>query len=385
MMLEKDLIFSEEEFRGRVTAVQKELEAENADALLVHQTHNVFYLSGYQTTGTPNYQFLLVPRSGDPTLLCRGLESRLADYYSWVSDVVIWEDTDDPISETKRVLEDRGLGAAKIGYEGTSNWLTSRNLKRIEESLPEVTWRDLGGTVEKGRLVKSPTEIEYIRQAAKITEAGMAKSLEAAREGNSENDVAAAAAAGMISAGSEPFTTSPIITSGPRSAVAHTSFRRRKMETGDTLLVEISGVFNRYTGPLMRSAVIGPPPDRMQKMWDALNEGLEAAIAAIRPGVTSGEVDEACTGILRKKDLYEYYKKRLGYSVGIGFAPGWGEGAIMDLKQNDDRVIEAGMVFHLPPALRVDEKWGFGLSETLTVTDTGCEVITNFSRDLVVG
>ncbi len=385
MAIPAEEIFPEKEYRARIAAVQKELDAADADALLVYQTHNIFFLCGYHAVGTPNYQFLLVPRKGDPTLLCRGLEKKLADYYAtWLKDVFSWEDTEEPVGVTKKVLEARGLASAKVGYEGTSNWLLPRVFDRLQESIPDVKWKDLGGAVEKGRLIKSPLEIDCIRKAARFTEAGVEQALNAVREGATENDVAAAAVDGLLRAGSEYCMASPTVNSGPRSSIAHTSFRRRKLERGDTVLIELSGIYNRYVGPLMRSAVIGPPSEKLKGMYDACVEGLEAAIAKIKPGVTSGEVDEACTSIFRKKGLYDYYKKRLGYSVGIGFVPGWGEGNIMDLKQNDPRELKPGMVFHMPPALRVGDDWGFGVSETILVTDSGCELITNYSRELAV-
>jgi Xaa-Pro dipeptidase len=384
MTIEKDLFFPVEEYQGRVAAVQNELEEAGADALLVHQTHNIFYLTGYHAGGSPNYQFLLVPKKGDPILLVRELEKKLVDYYSWMTNIFSWEDTEEPIGVTKKVIEKAGLGDAGVGYEGTSNWITPRRVALFKEKMLEVRWMDLGGTVENHRLIKSPREIEYMRQATRYTEEGIRCAYEAIREGVTENDVAAACEAGMIRAGSEPLVSSPIINSGFRSSVAHTSFRRRKLEKGDTLIIEISGVYNRYTGPLFRSAVIGSPPEKLRELYDSLVEGLESAIAKIRPGVTSGDVDEACTGLLRKKGFYDYFKKRLGYSVGIGFPPGWGEGAIMDIKHNDPRELKAGMVFHLPPAMRVGDEWGFGVSETVVVTEKGGEPLSNCPRELAV-
>jgi Xaa-Pro dipeptidase len=78
------------------------------------------------------------------------------------------------------------------------------------------------------------------------------------------------------------------------------------------------------------------------------------------------------------------FRKRLGYSMGIGFAPGWGEGHFLHLSKGDPTVLEAGMVFHMPPALRVYSVVGVGCSETVAVTDEGVEVLTSFPRELAV-
>jgi Xaa-Pro dipeptidase len=82
--------------------------------------------------------------------------------------------------------------------------------------------------------------------------------------------------------------------------------------------------------------------------------------------------------------FFENYKKRTGYSIGCSYPPDWGEGHIIDIKKNDPRILESGMVFHIPPVLRVLNKYGTGISETVVVTDYGCEVLTNFDRELFV-
>lgn len=382
--IQKELAFSEGEYRGRVSAVQEILAERGVDAVLVFQIHNMNYLTGYQTVGQNNYQFVLVPRSGEPTLFLRRLEGDLGRYYTPFEDIVVWEDDEDPVELTRALLEEKRIASGHLGYEGTSPSFTTRVFASLKNALPGAEWSDQAGIVEEGRMIKSPAEIEYIRRSARTTEAGMQAAIEAIRDGASENDVAAAGAAATIAAGSEPLTMSPILTSGPRSAVAHTSFLRRKLEKGDTVLLEWTGSYYRYSAPLMRSAVVGKPPERLQGMWNVLIEALEAAIAVIRPGVTSGEADAACTAVIEKAGLYDNYRKRLGYSVGVGFPPDWGNGHIIDLKRGDTRELATGMVFHMPPALRVDGIWGFGLSETILVTDGGCEVITKFSRELAV-
>jgi Xaa-Pro dipeptidase len=119
-------------------------------------------------------------------------------------------------------------------------------------------------------------------------------------------------------------------------------------------------------------------------MADVIIEALGAAIAAIRPGVTSGSVDEACRGPIERAGFEPNFRKRTGYSVGVGYAPDWGEGYIVSLRRDDPTRLEPGMVFHMPPALRVSRRYGLGFSETVVVTDTGCDVLTQHPRRLHV-
>jgi Xaa-Pro dipeptidase len=149
--------------------------------------------------------------------------------------------------------------------------------------------------------------------------------------------------------------------------------------------MEITGTHHRYVAPLMRTAVMGEPGPKVLEMASLVIQGLEATMAAIRPGVTSGEVDDVCRGIMEKAGYYESFRKRTGYSVGFGFPPSWNEGHIVSLRKGDPTRLEAGMVFHLPVALRDYGVSCVGLSETVLVTDKGCEALTHYPRQLLKG
>jgi Xaa-Pro dipeptidase len=176
----------------------------------------------------------------------------------------------------------------------------------------------------------------------------------------------------------------PIVTSGWRSGVAHFTFGNRTLEPGDALLLEMSACRRRYFGPLMRGAVIAPVRDEVRRLADVVVEALDAAIAAIRPGASSGDVDAACRAPIERAGYEPYFRKRTGYSVGVGYAPDWGEGHIVSLRRDDPTRLLPGMVFHIPPALRVPRQYGLGFSETVLVTETGSEVLTSFPRQLHV-
>jgi len=117
-------------------------------------------------------------------------------------------------------------------------------------------------------------------------------------------------------------------------------------------------------------------------MYDACREALEATIAAIRPGARSQDIQAACQTVIDRRGYEPNFRKRVGYSIGVGFAPGWGEGHIMDLKHHDTRELQPGMAFQCRAGMRRNGEYGVGVSETIAVTETGAEVLTRFSREL---
>ena len=379
-MSQKNLPFSDGEYRRRMTELHARMEERGIDTLMVFVPENVCYLTGYETIGYSSFQSLIVPRKGEPLLFVREMERTVAETSTWLSDFELFADTVDPVERLAQLLDERGWTKGTLGLEMNAAFIPAGTMMRLMERLGSKT--DGSGLVEQGRRIKSRAEIDLIKEACGVTEAGMKAAWETIRAGATENQVAAAAYSAMMNAGSDFFVGDPIVTSGWRSGVAHFTFANRTMEPGDTVLLEFGGCRRRYFGPLMRGAAIapvGPDTDRMAK---TIIEALDAAIDVVRAGVASGDVDRACREVLENAGYEPYFRKRTGYSVGVAYAPDWGEGHIVSLQRDDPTPLEVGMVFHIPPALRVPRQYGLGFSETILVTDTGSEVLTHFPRRL---
>ena len=233
-------------------------------------------------------------------------------------------------------------------------------------------------------MVKSPAELAYIREAAKAVNAGMHAAIDCIHEGQNENEIAAAIWHAIVSNGCQHVGMEPFVAKAWKSGLMHNVWSGETVVKGDCIFLEIPASINRYHAAHMRTVCVGEPPAIIREWSDVCIEALNAAVDAIRPGVTSGDVDEACRGVIERAGLYNNFRKRTGYSIGIAFAPDWGEGHICSLQKGDKRVLEPGMVYHMPPAIRQAGEYGVGFSETVIVTETGCEILTNSPRKLIV-
>lgn len=373
--------FDESEFAQRLARVQAGMAEHELDALLVTDPSNVYYLTGYQTFGNAQ-QFLVVPRADAPVFVLRELESPLVRYTTWLSDVISFADSEPLLEALKRGCRIRAPFRT-VGMDYQSASLPVSLHQAIIAEFPQWRVSDGKGIIERCRSVKSSAEHALCREAARLTDLGMAAAIEASVAGANENTVAAAAGEAMISAGSEWFANDPIVTAGRRSAIPHTTFCRHPLVQGDPVILEMSASFFRYFGPLMRSVAVGTVSEQVQEFHTTCERALGAALDALRPGVTSHDVHTAAQRVIDERGHTDYFRKRLGYSVGIGMSS-WNEGRIFDLKAGDPRRIEPGMVFHMPPALRLPGGFGVGVSETAIVTETGCESLSKLSRALTV-
>ena len=247
--------------------------------------------------------------------------------------------------------------------------------------LPSATLVDCAGLVEEGRVIKSPQEIEYMRQAARTAEAGIRAGIDACRVGVTENDVAAEIHRAQIIAGSE-YTGLPIfIRTGARDAMTHATWYRNTLESGDSVTIEMPGCINRYHAAMYRQIYLGEPPELLLRAREAGKEILQKAKDAIRPGVPAGEIHKLVQdNLLEATGPASIRNSRTAYSIGIAFAPDWGEGHILSMTDGEKRPLQAGMTFHLLAghvSLQGMEKVKRAvLSDTILVTENGCETLT---------
>ena len=376
--------FPNEEYDRRLAAVRRGMATRDVDALLLFSPANLFYLTGYNTAGFSNYACLVVSADAPPVLVVRQLERAVAEATTiGLGAILAYEDHELPADVVGRALRESGLASSRLAAERNSPVTTVQSYLQLQHAVGREL-ADGSGIMDEVRVIKSPLEVGYIRTAARCSEAGMRAAIEAVAEGRTENHVAAVSYAAMVEAGSEFFSSQPIVTAGAKSGIAHTTFQRGYLRRGDTVLIEIGAAWERYSAPLMRTVVVGAPSRGVERMHDTCVEALEGTIAAIRPGVTSAEVQGVAQSIIDRAGYGPHFRKRIGYSVGGGFPPTWGEGHIMDIKHNDDRPLRPGMVFHIPPALREHREFCMGVSETVVVTERGAETLTSFSRELFV-
>lgn len=375
-------VFPANEFARRIRRIQGELRQTGADALLLTGPENIFWATGRQTAGYFAFQALIVPLTGEPVLLVRQLEWTGARASTWIEDIRVWQDGDDPAVALAALVKEMRIGRLAVEREG---WFISQALAvRITQVLADIPLCDGSGLVEGLRAIKSNAELDAIRKAATYAQAGMIAAIDACRAGVSENDVTAKMIAAAISAGSEAMAMEPLVSSGYRSGIPHATWRRRVLERGDCVFLELAGSHDRYHAALMRSVWIGQPPSEARSMMDTALRALDAALSAMRPGVSCSAVHDAAQSVIDTAGYTAAFRKRIGYSMGAAFAPDWGEGAILSLFSGVERLLEPGMVFHLPATLRSFGNYTVGASETVIVTETGIEPLSTLPRQMTI-
>lgn len=376
------LPFPVAEFRARCDAVRERMQAAGIDVLLLTSPENIYYLSGYHSLGYFTFQMMFLPVDRDPFILTRYLNTDTVRIMAWFDDVEGYQDTENVFDATWRCLEKYGLQNSRIGSQDDAWFFSVKQYRDLVARLGREP-QDCSGIVEQVRMVKSENEIAYIRKAAECCAASMDAAMDAIRPGATDNDVSAAGHFGLHKAGSEYLGHSAQFVTGIAAGTAFECAKRRPILENDVFYIEAGGTYERYNAMLSRTAIIGKPDSRWVDMALASRDSLNAGIAAIKPGATSGEVDKAARDVIEKAGFAEGFRHRTGYAIGIGFPPDWGEGRIASLREGDPLVLEPNMVFHLIPDIKYPGEGGVVYSECVRVTETGCEVLNPYSQDLV--
>jgi len=365
-----------EEYRERLGKVQHEISVRGLDGLVLCQPESVTWLTGFYTRGYSSFQCVLVPPDGDPLTCCRDMEAYYLERTGVFAPHVYWTDADDPIRVAADAIDDLFGSTPRLGVELDAWPLTARRFQRLFPEAAGVTVDDVSEALAVLRRVKSPSEIALIRRAARAAEAGMAAAAATARAGITERALAAAISEALIRAGSD-MPGPGVLSSGERAFHLHGSYTDRELEAGQTVQFEALACVRHYHARFMRTIKIGRASADDLRLAECLIRIQDDAIAAAAAGVHASVPDAIYRNGVLSAGLAERYTNKTFYGVGLLLPPSGGEGP--EASPVADWVFAANMTFHTYVLAR-----DFGFSETILVTETGCERLTNYPRKLIV-
>ena len=380
------LHFSKTEFQDREKSVIYSLREKNLDALLIFRQESMYWLTGYDTFGYVFFQCLVLTARGEKILLTRTPDLRQAQNTSIIKDIRIWIDKDgaSPSNELKNILYELNLGKKNIGVEYESYGLTGGNALRLNQSLVDFSLKDESFLISKLRLVKSTSELSYVRKAAHLADKALEKAWELAHSGTDESSILAAMQGEVFAGGGDYPGNEFIIGSGEDALLCRYFSGRKKLKDLDQLTIEFAGVYRHYHSALMRTIPIGKAKKEHLEMHQLCYETLHACSSALQPGNLAGDVFEAHRKII---DNSKYKSARLnacGYSLGTTFAPNWMDWPM--LYANNPVPIAENQIFFMHMILMHSEsKTAMNLGETYLVTKEGCERLGKLSLDLIIG
>ena len=380
------LHFTLEEFAQRNRRTVEALRSRKLDGLLMFRQESMYYLSGYDSFGYVFFQCLYLTADGRLMLLTRAPDLRQAHHTSIIEDIRIWTDGSDvdPARQLKHILEEFGCKGQRLGVEYDAYGLTAKNGKLLEAALSGFcTLEDASDLVSRLRVVKSAAELEYVRKAAELADRAYDEAYCLAGPGADEGDILAAMQ-GVIFSGDGDYPGNEfIIGSGKDALLCRYKSGRRKLDPQDQLTLEWAAAYRHYHAAMMRTIPIGQATQLHKKMHTVTIDAMDACQEALKPGSPIGEVFDAYAHVCDAAGMRNHRLNATGYSLGTTFAPNWMDWPMF---YHSNPVIAAeNMVFFLHMILMdSDTNHAMCFGHTVVVTETGCEVLSNRSLELVV-
>jgi Xaa-Pro aminopeptidase len=379
-----------EQARQRTAEFQARLKQAGIDLAILTDESSIAYLAGfwgYLSVEFGRPTFLLIRPDAEPQVITPLMESEMVGAMTWVENVTTWEDAG--TNRWENVLSSAiGANPGKIGVERAALPPIVRNW--FDDQMPGIQLHDVAPLLGEMRMIKSPEEIEVMKQAGQIAGAMMHGAEGALGEGRPEYEAALAVieagtrtAAGFLTAKGWEAFISPMIynlqimQSGTDTSMVHRRASVKPLEKGDPVYFCFCNMaqFKQYKLGFDRMFFIREVSDEAAEVQQAAIDAQQAAITAIRPGVTAESIAQAADEVYRERGYETGY--RTGRSIGMAYLES------PELKHGDKTVLQAGMTFAVDGGISVDGRLGGRIGDSIVVTATGCEYITEYPRKIL--
>jgi Xaa-Pro aminopeptidase len=343
------------------------MEAHGLDALVATSPENVAWASGAappsQKTVRSRLAAAIVPYTGKSELIAIALEGPVVRTQSRLDSLRLYEEfVEDPVLVFADSLRARGLGDASLGVEETH--LSHADYGKLANALPGATLMRADELFEELRMVKTPAEIDAIRDIGTAAERIATEVCGRFGAGSSEREIANFVAERYAEAGGDGLTML-VVGSGPRSAAVNAPPTGRVLKRGEVLRLDIIGTKDRYHSDVARTAVVGEPTAEQQRVYDLLLGVHQRCLEALRPGALTSDVYRIYREAMDNAGLPPYHFVGHGLGITLHEDPFVNELTSIPL--------EAGMVLCIEPLTLLEGRFGMQIEDEVLITADGYE------------
>lgn len=344
------------------------LARQSLDAAYITKPVSIAYLTGFHAEPFERLMALAV-RPDRATLIVPALEREKASRHADLAEVVAWRDGEDAYALVRVALD----GCVEVGVEKEHMSVQAAEMLLARTSAREMV--DAGPEIRRLRRIKSQAELEKLARAASITDKVTEEVMRRLRPGQTEIEIAMMIGAAIGDQGGT-LAFESLVQSGPNSALPHARPSRRRLASGDLVLVDFGAAFEGYRADTTRMAVVGEATARQKEIHDLVLAAHDAAIAAVRTGTTTGAVDAAARQVIEAGGMGDRFFHRVGHGLGLEAHED------PSLDPGSATVLEAGMVFTVEPGIYIPGWGGVRIEDDVVVERSSGRVLTSADHSL---
>lgn len=350
---------------SKIEKITKQLQHEQADAAWITTPLNVFYFTGYRSEPHERLFALLITANGDQTLYCPKMEVEEVKNSPFEGKIIGYLDTEnpfeiDPLSFNKLLIE--------------SEHLTVKRQRELTQNFGVQHYGDIDQTIKELRNIKNESEIENIREAAKLADKCIEIGTEFLKVGVTEREVVNHIENEIKKFGVSEMSFDTMVLFGDHAASPHGTPGERKLVKDEYVLFDLGVIYNHYCSDMTRTVKFGTPSEEAQTIYNIVLEAETNAIEAIRAGVPLQDIDKIARDIISDAGYGDYFPHRLGHGLGLE------EHEYQDVSSTNSNLLEAGMVITIEAGIYVPNVAGVRIEDDILVTENGYEILTHYDK-----
>ncbi len=354
-----------DEFHGRLLHAQEVMSQldPKVDAILLAPGTSLYYFTGIHWDLSERLLALIIPRTGEPILISPAFEEgRVRELLRYPIEVRVWQEDDSPTKLIASSLADRGLRSGCIGIDEAMPFTF---YDRFRSAAPAYECVSADPVTIACRAHKSAHELELLRLACAATCDVYRLVFQNLHEGMSDQEIRAMVAAGYSRMNLRGYA---LVLLGASAALPHGSRQPERLKEADVVLIDGGCVVEGYESDVTRTGILGKPPEKVQRAYEAVRKAQNAALDTARSGKLSGSVDDAARSVITDAGFgpdYKFFTHRLGHGIGLdGHEHPY-------LVRGSKTVLEPSMTFSNEPGIYVPAEFGVRCEDDMVIVPEG--------------
>lgn len=360
-------------YQRRTERCQGLLREQGADLLILSFGPNLYYLSGFHEEPGERPLLFFLPAESEPFFLVPELYRAHLQRDTWVTELHIWRDGEDPWRLVREAIAARKLRPDRVLVDDR---MWTLFLLPLQEVFPESRFELASQVLTPLRMTKTSEEIETLKEAAAIVDEVFIRLLKHPWKGRSEREIASAIEQEMQHLGGEGIAFETLVASGPNGALPHHRAGQRRIENGDVIILDYGCRLRGYHSDTTRTVVCGRATDEVRRVYEIVQSAQEKGVRAVRPGIPAEEVDHAARNEVEAAGYGDYFIHRTGHGIGLEIhEPPY-------IVAGNRQLLEPGMTFSVEPGIYLPRKFGIRIEDIVVVTPEGGERLNHSMREL---
>ena len=352
----------------RLNKVLKIMKEKEIPQMIVSDPAAIFYLTGRWIHSGERMLALYINLNGHNKLFINELFPISED----LGVEKIWfNDTQSPVEIlAKNVDKDEPMGIDK-------NW-PAHFLIKLMELKGGSTFVNGSEIIDRVRMCKDESEKDLMRAASKLNDSAMDKMIKLVSEKHSEKKMGKLLGDIWEQMGAEGHSFDPIIGYGANAADPHHEMDNSTVKEGDSVVIDIGCKMNSYCSDMTRTVFYKSVSEHSREVYEIVKEANRRGIEKVKPGVRFCDIDAAARDYITEKGYGKYFTHRLGHSIGIEVHD------FGDVSSVNTDKVQVGQIFSIEPGIYLPGDVGVRIEDLVIVTEDGCEVINNYTKDLII-